>query len=146
MDPLIKVSLITGSLAAFASLVNALVSVFNAWRDNRSLSISLVPTEFDPRTPPTQYSWFLRIVNPAKSSNFVKEMECWIGDERVPCHTEPVDLLGRSIEAHHAIGGGVIVPYRRVETLEQAIKFIFFPVRGRKVTFEFTRADLIHPV
>jgi hypothetical protein len=147
MDPFVKVSLITGFLAAAASLVNAFVSVFNAIRDNRSLSISLVPTEFDVNTPQTQYSWFLRIVNPAKSSNFIKEMRCSIGDERLPCHTEPVDLLGRPIEAYQAVGGGVIVAYQRVEALQcrQAIRFLFVPVRGRKVTRKFTRADLIHP-
>lgn len=46
MDPLVKVSLVTGALAAFAALLNAVVSLFNGWRENRWLKISLRPKEF----------------------------------------------------------------------------------------------------
>jgi hypothetical protein len=146
MTPLEKVSLVTGGLAAFAALVNALVSLFNGWRENRWLKIALKPDEFaEGIALGKSFPFDLAIVNSAKASNFIKEWHCYIDSTRQPCSTDPVDLLAKPIEGYQQVGGWVLVPSNRIAAENyKKVTFEFVPVRGRRRKFRFKRTDLLH--
>jgi hypothetical protein len=144
---LTNISLFVASLAAFAALVNALVSLFNGWRDNRWLKISLKPNEFAVDVVAESFPFDLVIVNPGKSSNFIKEWHCYIDTTRQPCTTDPVDLLAKPIEGYQQVGGWVLLPSQKVAVENyDTITFQFIPIRGRRRKFKFQRTEVIHAV
>lgn len=91
------------------------------------------------------YPWNLRIVNPAKSSNAIKEARCFIDSTRQPFSTDPVDLLMKPIEGYQAIGGWLTLPAHKVMGEYERVGFEFVPIRGRCRRFKFSKPDLLHP-
>lgn len=118
----------------------------NGWRDNRWLKISLKPNEFaEGITLGASFPFDLVIVNPAKTTNFLRELHCYIDSTRQPCMTDPVDLLAKPIDGYQQAGGWVLVPSQRVVAKNyKTIAFEFVPIRGRKRTIKFTRNELLH--
>jgi len=78
---------------------------------------------------------------------FVADWQCSVASENQPCSTEPADLLAKPIDGFQAVVGSVLVPYQRIDNMDdrQFIVFMFRPVRGRSAKFKFRKANLIHP-
>jgi hypothetical protein len=147
MDNLAKISLGVASLASLAALLNGATSLFSYWRDTRRLQISLVPNEFGKEiaSVSNEYPFDLKIVNPAKSANAIREVSCFVDATRQPLSAEPVDLWMKPIEGYSSVGGYLELPAQKVEGEYECIKFVFVPIRGPRRTFRFQKKDLLAP-
>ena len=136
-----KASLATGALAAFAAFLNALMSLFNGWLENRRLKIVLRPYDFANVMSGNYYLFELKIVNPAKASNSIREVLCYVDCREQPCMTDPLELLANPIDGYRQINGWVLLPARVVSTMadETTISFAFVPVRDRRIRIKFDR-------
>jgi len=134
-----KASLATGALAALAALLNALISLFNGWLEHRRLKIVLRPYDFADVMFGDYYLFELKIVNPAKVSNFIRELLCYVDCREQPCMTDPLELLANPIDGYRQINGWVLLPARAVRTMAATISFVFVPVRGRHIRIKFDR-------
>ncbi len=136
--------LLTAGLAAFAALLNALMSLFNGWRENRGLKISLVPSEWgialDPGT--VQHILDVKIVNPAKASNYIKRVECRVGSMTTECETTPKNLFRKPVRAYSALSGLLMLPSLDAIGESGTVTVSFVPVRGRRVKFRFKKSGL----
>lgn len=138
---------VAAATAVIAPVTAAVVSILNTWRENRSLEISLLPEKslrfLDSRK---QYAFILRIANPAKSANSIKEWSLLIsGTPEIDPPTDPPDLIKKSIPSGESINGLILVPTPYIFNSE-TIGFIFRPVRGRRTAFKFTKKELFSVV
>ena len=139
--------IIAAAVAVIAPLTAAIMAVFNAWRENRTLEISLIP-EHSSRfmNADKRYAFMLRIANPSKSTNSIKEWSLLIsGTPEIEPPTEPPDLLKKPIPSGEWTGGLILVRTPYIFNSD-TIGFTFKPVRGRSRTFKFTKKELFAAV
>ena len=132
------VAILVASLAALASLFNAAVAIFNAWRDNRGLKIALKPRRWK-----QDIVWTLRIRNYARSPNSVADVKCLVDCEGRQFHYFPAPSLYEEIRAFSTLDVNLSLPERDAKGGDfETIEFEIAPMRGRRHTFKFKRTDL----
>ncbi len=134
--------IITAAIAVTAPSTAVVVALFNAWRENRSLEISLLPENSHRFLEAKQYAFMLRIANPGKSTNSIKEWSLLIeGTPEIDPPTDPPDLLKKFIPSGEWTSGLILLPTPYIFN-SKTIGFMFKPVRGRRRRFTFTKEEL----
>lgn len=140
-----EIALLVAGLAAFASLVSAGLAVFNGWRDNRALHISIVPDPWHNSKPSLESCVVLRLtlVNLARSSNSIVELTCQVDGKEQHFTTDPVDLLEKSIKAFGAAQGLLVISSKLLPDNFRKIKFLVRDGHGRRRRFKFRKEQVL---
>jgi len=142
------IALIVASLAAVSSLLNALVGLFQAWLDNRRLTISVEPDPWARTLPHLadligEYIVVLKILNRARTPNSVAQIRYRVDAKEQEFELEPRDFLAQTI-APFSIAQAALKLHHLPSDFQTA-EFTVTPVRGKARTFTFTKNDLLPP-
>lgn len=145
MPKLETVALIVASLAAVSALLNALVALFNAWLDNRRLTISVEPDPWARARPDLaaltgEYIVVLKILNRARTPNSVAQIRCLVDSKEQEFKLEPP---AQSIAAFSMGQGALRLRADYMPSDFQTVEFKVTPVRGKARAFTFTKSDLL---
>lgn len=139
-----QTALVVAGLAALASLITALLTLWSWWQDNRGLHINLRADpwgEFEDLRH--EAGFVLEVSNRARTPNWVQPLTCYVDSKPLTVVLAPQDFITREIKPVSFSRAAVQVVKRDLPETFTRLEFVVIPVRGRPRTFRFDKGDLL---
>lgn len=142
------VALVVASLAAISSLLNALAGLFQAWLDNRRLTVSVEPDPWGRARPDLaelvgECVMVLKILNHARTVNSVAQIRCRVDAKQQEFALDPPAFLRQAVAPFSMVEAALKLRAKDLPSEFQTIEVTVVPVRGKARSFTFPKSKLL---